>query len=427
MRSLLPFLGSGLGFLLATSSAPAQVFADFETKSGEAEFGRFTVMFDHYLAPYATANFIRLAEGLRPWIDPGSDGEVKTGPFFDGLTFHSTTPNFEIAAGSPSGNGRDGPGYQFRDDFRSAPTRFSVYMENDGPNSNGSRFFISLTAGPNPVLRPGNYSRFGEVTQLNNLGGNGRATVFNISNSPSGFITIASVKMRYVGEAAQGFRFSVEDPLHPVLSRHPSSRRATAFHFRKLPGQVLLDWDDAPGSVLSLWGSSDLHSWLGPLTAMNVPGSTQFGFDLTPSIQLSPTGFFRGGITDYPEWPATDRPLPDSFIQTSFFDPAIGSFTTTYLFDESGAAGTYSSSLGTGQFTVADSRILGPYKRSLDLTPTSGAQPAYRFTLHHDLAWTDPNPLFALPVTAHSSRLEGANLADPGTPLVGGQWTYTGP
>jgi len=397
--------------------ARAQILADFETNLAGAEFGRFTVALDFSFAPYAVANFIRLAEGLTPWI--GAGGLVKTGPFYDGLTYHAATPGLEIVSGSPSGNGTDGPGYLFRDDFRSAPSLFSIYMENDGPNTNGSRFFISK-----PALPPGAYSRFGVVINPTNpLGGNGRFTVENISIAAPGLVTIETVKLRYLDADAVNFRLAVEDPNHPVLFRHPTARAAT-FTFRRLPGRIFLDWDDTTGSIALLWRSTDLRSWSGPLTVGNVPGGIEFGYDLTSSIIAMPVRYFRGGVAEYPDWPSTGRPLAGNTIQTFFSDPATFAFTTVYNFDHTAMAGTYLSPLGSGTFTVTSSRVLGPYATELELTPTSGPQPTYRFTLHYDLTWTTTNPVTALPLTANPSRLEGFNLADPGTPLQRGRWTW---
>ncbi|MFP6895197.1 MAG: peptidylprolyl isomerase [Roseibacillus sp.] len=417
---------SSLLFAITPVTGSAQILADFEVKNGEVVFGYFTVLLDHQLSPHAVANFIRLAEGLTPWIDTSSStGEVKTGPFYDGLTFHAATAGFEVVSGSPGGEGNDGPGWTLRDDFRTAPGQYSVCMENDGPNTNGSRFFINLTTVLNATLRPGNYTPFGVVIgPTNPPGGNGRITVSAISNTAAGFLRIGSVTMRYLGLEAQTFRQNIEEPNHPWLSLLPSAREAV-FTFRKSQGSIILDWDTKPGSVALLWGSLDLRNWAGPLYARNVPASTKFGYDLTSTVALQPTGFFRGGVVEYPHWPSTERPLAGIVIETSFFDPAVGStFSSTYAFDETGTAGVYFGAFGEGDFTVTKSEILGPYSFELELTPLTGGQPVYRFTLHYDLAWNSPQPLTAQPVTANPSRLEGFNLAAPGGPLVGGLWTY---
>ncbi|MCS5540385.1 MAG: peptidylprolyl isomerase, partial [Roseibacillus sp.] len=147
--------------------APAQILADFEISLQDKEFGRFTVQFDHYNSPHAAANFIRLAEGLVPWLD-GSAGKVRKEPFYDGLTFHSVTAGVEIAGGSRTGNGDDNPGWTIRDDFTSpGGGTYTMFMENDGPNSNGSRFFINLpaTINANPRRAGGHYTAVGRVLQ----------------------------------------------------------------------------------------------------------------------------------------------------------------------------------------------------------------------------------------------------------------------
>lgn len=409
--------------LFAHPAARAQVFADFETELQNEAFGTFTVQLDHDLSPITVAHFIRLAEGLVPWIDPAT-GELRSEPFYDGLEFHATIPGVEIAGGSPTNDGEGGPGYLFRDDFRSPfPDQWAIFLENDGPNTNGSRFFINLTASLNPLVRPGDYTRFGQVLQLNPQRGNGRAVVAAISQSAPGFVTIEKVTMRYVGAGALAFRASVEDSSHPYLSKLPTPRDAV-FTFRRTPTSLFLDWDDVPGSFAQLWSSTDLQSWIGPFEVRNVPGSGQFGYDLTATLGVAPTAFFRGAVVAYPDWPSTSRPLANAAIQTSFFDPNVGALVTTYAFDESGATGAYASALGSGSFEVTRSEILGPYARRLELTPTSGRQPAYRLTLHYDLAWNNTIPSIAHPITANPSRLGGENLAHPGTALQIGRWTY---
>ena len=76
--------------------------------------------------PMTVANFVGLAEGtIRTTYREGK-------PFYDGLTFH-------------------GPGYKFRDEFVYELKHDSegvLSMANSGPNTNGSQFFITLSATP---------------------------------------------------------------------------------------------------------------------------------------------------------------------------------------------------------------------------------------------------------------------------------------
>ncbi len=96
-------------------------------------------------APMTVANFIGLATGKKPWLDPTSGLVMKAKPFYDGLTFHRVIREFMIQGGDPTGRGTGGPGYKFGDetspDVTMAPG--TLAMANAGPSSNGSQFFIT--------------------------------------------------------------------------------------------------------------------------------------------------------------------------------------------------------------------------------------------------------------------------------------------
>jgi cyclophilin family peptidyl-prolyl cis-trans isomerase len=97
-------------------------------------------------APLAVNNFVFLA----------NEG------FYDGVVFHRVVPGFVIQGGDPTGTGRGGPGYRFRDELEGPGDyrRGTVAMANAGPNTNGSQFFVCLE----DVGLPHAYTIFGEVT-----------------------------------------------------------------------------------------------------------------------------------------------------------------------------------------------------------------------------------------------------------------------
>mgnify|MGYP001025335500 CR=1 FL=1 len=85
--------------------------------------------------------------------------------FYDDVIFHRVIGDFMIQTGDPTGTGRGGPGYRFRDETAGNPLVHDsgvISMANAGPDTNGSQFFI--THSPQPHL-DGNHTVFGRVIQ----------------------------------------------------------------------------------------------------------------------------------------------------------------------------------------------------------------------------------------------------------------------
>ena len=135
------------------------IYAAFKTNMGTIV----CKLFDK-VAPLAVQNFVGLAEGTKEFKDPNNGNKVKR-PYYDGTIFHRVIPGFMIQGGDPTGTGRGGPGYEFKDEIRSL--KFNkigrLAMANRGPNTNGSQFYITVQKSL-PNLN-GGYTIFGQVVE----------------------------------------------------------------------------------------------------------------------------------------------------------------------------------------------------------------------------------------------------------------------
>lgn len=97
-------------------------------------------------ASYTVTNFVYLAEN----------------DFYDGSPFHRVLKESFIQTGAPVDSEESGPGYKFKDEPNNHKIiRGTVAMANEGPNTNGSQFFIVTEKAQHEL--DGSYNVFGEV------------------------------------------------------------------------------------------------------------------------------------------------------------------------------------------------------------------------------------------------------------------------
>ncbi len=184
--------------------------------------GTFWAWLEYQRAPRTVGNFVSLAEGTRDWIDFPTARIVRR-PFFNGLTFHRVIDKFMIQGGSPNGQGTDGPGYQFADEFHAELKHVShgiLSMANSGKNSNGSQFFVTVT---NTPWLDNLHTVFGRVVE-------GIEIVHALSKMPTTTgdrpvtpIVLQEVRVLRVGAEAQAFLPSAVTPAPPTVEVVPTA------------------------------------------------------------------------------------------------------------------------------------------------------------------------------------------------------------
>jgi len=234
------------------------IFADFTTSQGN-----FTCFLDYTNAPKAVANFVGLATGEKAWLDLPS-GRVRTNAFYDGLLFHRVIAGFMIQGGSPNGQGTDGPGYAFPDEFTSK-LRFNspgvLAMANSGPKSNGAQFFI--TVAPTTWLNDV-HTIFGWLVSGTNVVTTISQVAVDANNKPLTDVVIQHVAIRRVGTAAQNFNINAQSL--PVVTN-------LALKIGKSGNQVSLGFTNRLYADNRLYSTTNLNEWTAELLGIQVDGA----------------------------------------------------------------------------------------------------------------------------------------------------------
>lgn len=115
-------------------------------------------------APIAVKNFVDLAEGKKDWLTPKGE-TMKNKPFYNGVIFYRVIKGFMIQAGDITRAGNFTAIVPFPNEIVST-LRFDkpgiLAMANNGPNTNRTQFFVTVS--PQPRLN-GQYTIFGRVVE----------------------------------------------------------------------------------------------------------------------------------------------------------------------------------------------------------------------------------------------------------------------
>ena len=324
-RLLLVFWGLG-------GAGNAQIYADFQTSMGE-----FTCELNYEKSPQAVANFMGLADGTRPWIDPAT-GAVRMGvPYYSGVKFHRVIDGFMNQSGSRNGLGTDGPGYSFRDEVTNGLTHSKagmLSMANSGVNTNGAQFFITVEA---TSFLDGGYTIFGEVTAGLEvvMAINGVPKTSNSSGELSVPVTpviIQNITIRRVGTAANAF--DIQAQKLPICGRVEGALRVT-------PG-VKVDYVMAAtqpaATIVQAFRSADLISW--SLLKENYQGTGGTGGSGAPeltmeSAPLAPKAFYNVSLVHYPD------ALGPASTANRTLTATFGTDSLTYHFNAQGTGGSF--------------------------------------------------------------------------------------
>ena len=130
------------------------------------EVGAITCTLEPEKVPNGVANFVGLARGRRPWLDPNTNDWVKR-RYYDGLIFHRIIDDFMAQGGDPLGTGTGGPGYQFNDEITDlVHTAGTLAYANSGANTNGSQYYITEIA---TDWLDGSYTIFGYCEPMSTI------------------------------------------------------------------------------------------------------------------------------------------------------------------------------------------------------------------------------------------------------------------
>lgn len=270
------------GLRAATLPSDPGIYAVIDTN-----LGSMVARLDYEKAPMTVANFIGLATGERGWIDLNT-GLLRFDPFYNGITFHRVVDGFVNQFGSPNGQGTDGPGYSFLDEFDPAlrhdlPGILS--MANSGRDTNGSQIFI--TAVPTPGLDDV-HSVFGTVVSGLDVNEAINQVPVDGDDKPLTDVVIQNIMIVRQGAKAEAF------DIHAQGLPTPGSAAVVLDAVTES-----VEVERQAGSMAWLSRSGDLAGW-SVVEAENYTDSAETAGEPTTSFGPDERGFFQATEVIYP-------------------------------------------------------------------------------------------------------------------------------
>ncbi len=332
------------------------IYAEFNTS-----LGSYTCRLEYALAPKACANFIGLAAGQRSWLDLPTS-QVKTNAYYNGTTFHRVIAGFMNQGGSPNGQGTDGPGYAFVDEFSPSLRHDSfgtLSSANSGPDSNGAQYFVTVE--PTPWLDDV-HTVFGKLYGGSNVVYAINHVTTDTNNKPLTNVVVTNLVIRRIGAAALAFDINAQGlPLVTNLN----------VKIAKVGANVSLTFSNRLYADNRLYASSNLTGWTGAELGIEIAEPVSNSITRSASAARQ---FFRMVQVQYPSSPLAPRALLSRTLTLNFNGLQWGTITITF---NSTGGGGYTDSLGPPGTVTSYVWAQQPYRGYPSPINFSGLAPMY--------------------------------------------------
>ncbi|MDB2428976.1 peptidylprolyl isomerase [Akkermansiaceae bacterium] len=328
----------------------------------------------------------------RPWLEP-IFGEETEETFYQNLIVSAPAGQW-LSAGTRVIGGKSvtDPGYFLPDELARVPNVLSeipdiayrqpfnapyvLAMENDGPNTNGCRFFITGVSEPSGQDWNGKYTAFGNVFSADRLF---VSELISIAGSNPGTVLITSIEVKrdatytHVGF----FEGYYQNFLPGGYTENVDLSIATVNGKPELRAFSLQEGTDESASLLTrIYAGDDLQEYDFVATAGIASGLTEPAKQFVDAnVFAGSRGFFRATAWEYPYWPSADATIGNAIYEFTVDGPGNSIGKLTLLFNLEGTGGTFVDTTFIERYSVRPNPDWFP---GSDLSPvivTSWMQP----------------------------------------------------